>query len=177
MRSSFVPFVACAALLAHAGCGDDGGQPIDAATTDAPATDAPATDAPAIDAAVDARLLDAPTDAAPVVMLNGCTAAGAIDRTAAGASRTVTFPGFAYTPPCIKIRAGQTVTWSGNFGFHPLRAGAIVNNSPTGQPGNPIPTTSAGMTASATFAAAGDFGYYCASHFGGGMVGAIYVVP
>jgi len=171
--SSVISAVACAAFLAHGGCGDDGGQPIDAAS----AIDGRVIDAATADAATDARPVDAPTDAPPVPMLNGCTAAAAADRTAAGASRTISFPGFAYGPPCMKIRVGQTVTWSGDLGFHPLRPGAIVNNLPMAQPGNPIPPTSAGATVSATFAAAGDVGYYCANHFPGGMFGAIYVVP
>ena len=168
--------LAALALVAVTGCGDDGGPTIDAAPSavDAAAVDAAAIDAQPVDARVDAIVA---IDAAPPAALNGCTAAAAIDRTAVGASRNITFPGFAYAPPCMKIRVGQAVTWSGDLGFHPLRAGAIVGGVATAQPGNPVPSISTGNTATATFGAAGDYGYYCANHFAGGMVGAIFVVP
>lgn len=168
--------------LVLAACGDDEEHPptpIDGPVVDAPAIDGPSPDAPpdaATDAAVDARI-DAPIDAGMSAMVNGCTAATAVDRTAFAANRTITFPGFAYTPPCMTIKVGQTVTWSGDLGFHPLRAGLVVAGVPTNQPGNPVPSTSAGASASATFAAVGEYGYYCLNHVGGGMMGAIYVVP
>lgn len=152
------------ALVATACGGDDGdGGAIDAASLDGDPLDGNG----GIDAAIDGP-------AAP--MLNGCTEMAAMDRTDPGAQRSVTFAGFAYTPRCLKVKVGQTVTWNGDLSFHPLRAGAIVDNQPMAQPGNPIPSTSAGNTVSVTFNAAGDFGYYCAVHQPG-MAGAIYVVP
>jgi plastocyanin len=132
-----------------AGCGDDGGAAIDAA---------------GVDAAVDAS---GPTP------LNGCTAAGASDRTAAGASRLIMFVGEDYVPHCMKIKVGQSVTWSGDFGFHPLRPGTLAAE----QPGNPIPATSSGSSLTVMFPDAGDFGFYCNVHGPSGMVGAIFVVP
>jgi len=174
-------FAALVALAALAGlvpaCGDDGSPAIDAAGgLDAP-TDSAAADAAIDGNQVDASPVDAAIDAAPPAMINGCTLAAAADRTAVNAARTVTFPGFAYTPRCIKIRVGQTVTWSGDLAFHPLRPGLIVGGVPMAQAGNPVPSVSAGASTTATFAAAGDYGYYCANHFGSGMVGAVYVVP
>lgn len=161
----------CLALLAACG-GDDGGGGIDADLRDfdAPNADAANPDGPS---PVDAMLPDGPAPA----MINDCTEAAALDRTELADQREVNFPGFAYAPKCMKIKVGQTVTWSGDLAFHPLRAGTIVNNVRTPQAGNPIPSTSSGNTVSVTFAAAGAWGYYCNAHWASGMKGAIYVVP
>ncbi|HVV87946.1 MAG TPA: plastocyanin/azurin family copper-binding protein [Kofleriaceae bacterium] len=177
-RSSLVVSIVVS-LVALGGCGgDDGGKAIDAAVVDAPVADA-APDA----SAIDARPTDAATDASgidqppPPPVLNGCVADTAVDLTADDANRTIQFASFLYAPPCVMIRAGQTVTWTGDFSEHPLTPGAIVEGTPTDQPGNPIPPTDTGTSASVTFPATGDYGYYCAHHFGTGMMGAVYVVP
>ena len=166
MRSSLLALVA----IGLSACGGDDGSPIDADVDH----DAPSFDA-AVDAATDARQIDAPVDAPAPPSDNNCTLATAVDRTAANANRTIAFANFAYNPPCMKIAAGQTVTWSGDFSFHPLRAGLIVDGMPTGQAGNPIPPTSNGVSVSATFPAAGTFGFYCNFHWPNGMKGAVYV--
>lgn len=107
-------------------------------------------------------------------MLNGCDPATATDLTNQ-ANVTITFPGFAYSPPCIKVTAGTTVTFSGAFNFHPLRGGAAVGGVGTPDPNSPIKATDAGTSAAFTFPAAGSFGYYCNVHVSGGMMGAIFV--
>lgn len=169
--------LALAFALGLAGCGADSSPPDATVADDGAIDDGPTIDGPTIDARpIDARPIDAMADAAAAPPLNGCTLATAMDRTAVGASRTISFPGTSYSPKCIKIKLGQTVTWSGAFGSHPLRAGAIENNTPTAQPGNPIPSVDVGNSRSVTFNAVGEFGYYCDFHWPGGMTGAIYVV-
>src|SRR4051812_45075648 len=109
--------------LAACPSGDDD-TPIDGAVDhDAAITDAAAPDGPG---PIDAMTIDAPLDAPPVPMLNNCTAGTAVNRSAPNASRAITFAGTAYATPCMRVLVGQTVTWSGDFSFHPLRAGAIV---------------------------------------------------
>src|SRR5262245_57042802 len=69
--------------------------------------------------------LDARFHAGPAP-LNGCRPQQAVDASAQGANRTITFDDSdTYTPKCLRIAAGQSVTWSGSFGDHPLRAGIV----------------------------------------------------
>jgi len=107
---------------------------------------------------------------------NGCTLATATDLTGM-ANPTVTFTFPAYTPPCAKIHPGQSVTFSGSFGGHPLQEGAIVGGVPYPDPGPPITPTNAGTMATFAFPTAGTYPYYCLFHYGSGMKGAIFVVP
>lgn len=117
----------------------------------------------------------APDMAGPAVF-NGCNTADFVDRTAAGAIRTVTFgtAGNTYSPKCITIAAGQSVMFSGMFGSHPLRPG-VGANATAGSPNNPITVTSAGATASFTFPTAGTYPYNCQFHDAGGMNGVVKV--
>jgi plastocyanin len=124
---------------------------------------------------------DAPVDTGPsFIALNGCTYATATDLTAAS-TPTITFPGTSdmYTPPCIRIHAGQTVTFSADsgstFASHPLRPGDA--STMTTQPGTPITDTDTGTTVTFTFPDAGTWGYYCLFHATSGMAGAVYVDP
>lgn len=91
---------------------------------------------------------------------------------------TVTFGAAAdisYTPKCLKVPTGAQVTFTGDFGAHPL--------SPSAQrgtlTGNPIAPTSAGTTATFTFPTAGYYAYFCTVHGSSdgsaGMVGVIWV--
>lgn len=156
-----------AALLAMVGCGGD----------DAPVDAAVLGDGAAIDGALDGALIDAPSiDAPPSATVNGCTLSTATDRTGVGAT-TITFTSNSYTPRCIKVSAATAVTFSGSFGAHPLAAGTIAGGSPTPDPQSPIQSTTSGSTATFAFPTAGTFPYYCTFHFGGGMSGAIFVVP
>jgi hypothetical protein len=89
-------------------------------------------------------------DAAPAGPVNGCKTFD--DRTGAGASRTIAwmFP-LAAADRCIAIKAGQSVTWSGDFTMY--RVGASGGDSP-----NPI----AGFDPTAptvAFPKAGTFGF------------------
>jgi plastocyanin len=151
------------------GTGNDGG-----ATTDAgrPKKDAAGNDAAGNDASPDAGPVDAgppPYDGGP---LNSCNAGSYQDRTNGGqVQRTITFPvggtgSFAYSIPCMHIKAGQTVQFDGNFANHPLDA--FGGNVPT-----PFTLTSTGVTQQFTFPNAGTYGFHCQVH--PSMIGAIEV--
>ena len=118
-----------------------------------------------------------PVDAPGVTVVNGCTAASAMNLTADSANRTIAFPGLAYTPKCARIRAGQNVTFAGAFGVHPLRAGTVVGTTRNPQSGSPIANTDTGTEKTVTFPTAGTYPYYCNFHFDRGMFGVIYVDP
>lgn len=118
--------------------------------------------------------------------LNGCESSQFVDRTAAGAARTVGYGGaagsatFTYSPKCITIAAGQSVTFSGgassSFGMHPLAPG-VVDSPTAGTAGNPIPRVTDGTMrdVTVTFPAAGTFPYICEAHAAAGMVGVVRV--
>jgi plastocyanin len=178
-------------------------QPLDGSVKDSSSngdTSAPTIDAETRDGADDAG--DATSDSEPIAdaggdviamhdagadtasgSLNGCSDGDFIDYSNAAASRVVKFPYgdpflpdsaiINYAPPCMHIKAGEHVTWVGDFASSPL----VAND---GNPLNPIPTTpvdDAGADGSftATFTIPGRYGYLCASH--GQMRGAIEVVP
>lgn len=67
--------------------------------------------------------------------------------------------GLAYSPKCLKIKAGQKVMWMGDFSFHPLSPAAC---NPSG--GDTIPATSSGTSTTVTFTKTGTYGYYCQVH-------------
>lgn len=108
----------------------------------------------------------------------GCTAA--TDYTTTGT--TIMFGGSSamYTPKCLKVAVGASVTFMGagsqTFADHPL------NPSSTRTPaaGNPITTTmTSDPSKSFTFPKAGFYGYYCGYHdpgdTGNYMSGVIWV--
>ncbi len=97
--------------------------------------------------------------------LNGCTDSSYTDATASGA--TITWD-FTVSPKCVKIKAGQSVTWNGDLAVHPL-------NPFGGDQGSPVPSQATGNTAKGTFPTAGLFGFHCANH--PSMLGAVKVVP
>lgn len=148
-----------AAVAGLAACGgDDGG----------------AIDAPLADAAIDGAAIDgANADASPFV--NNCTPALAVDRRDGAADRTVTFVGLVYTPGCIRIAAGQAVTFRGDFLAHPMVGGILAGGGGTPDPGSPITATSTGGEATFTFPAAGIYPYYCVTHAADLMGGVVYV--
>lgn len=104
--------------------------------------------------------------AAPI---NGCTTF--TDDTASGG--TVTGPTGAtpaqYTPNCVHVKVGGTVTFNSDFANHPL--GAFGGDTP-----NPITNTATGTTVAITFPAAGTFGFQCQAH-PSIMFGAVQVTP
>ncbi|MER2566703.1 MAG: hypothetical protein ABTQ32_38625 [Myxococcaceae bacterium] len=91
-------------------------------------------------------------------------------------SKVVRFPSGndRYTPACVRVRFGQSVTFQGgDFGSHPMSqaCGPVIL---------PAFEQSSGTSASITFdKALGVFGYFCTHHgsaSGSGMAGAIEVV-
>jgi hypothetical protein len=97
-------------------------------------------------------------DAAPAPVLNGCTAYA--DRTAPSASRSLPWDeSIAGLPErCIKVSVGQSITFAGDLGEHPVVAYG-------GDMPNPIP---------GPFTVPGVFGYLCTAH--SEMIGAVWVV-
>jgi plastocyanin len=88
--------------------------------------------------------------------------------------------GLAYSPKCLSIAAGQSMTFVGdttqrsNFATHPLRPGG-ANGTDPGATGNPIAAQNSGSTYTVSFPTAGTYGYFCVTHEGMGMYGAVQV--
>lgn len=82
-----------------------------------------------------------------------------------------------YDPPCLAIRVGQTVTFTGNFSAHPLAPGVAPRRGGTGATPSPIEMRSEGTVYRVQFPSFGDYPYYCVYHAGGGMYGVIRVRP
>ncbi len=78
---------------------------------------------------------------------------------------TIAFPAtptdFNYAPRCLKVSAGATVTFNGDFAMHPLAPSATRGAPSTS---NPIVNMSSGTTASFTFPTAGFYAYLCNFH-------------
>jgi plastocyanin len=129
---------------------------------------------------------DVPMDTGPnLVPVNNCDPATATDLTAA-ASPSITFPGMgtspAYTPPCIKISAGQSVVFTpdsgDSFDNHPLIGGTVMGSTATPDSSSPIGMNLTGMTGyTVMFATPGSYGFYSSTDFMMGAEGAVYVVP
>jgi plastocyanin len=66
--------------------------------------------------------------------------------------------GLAYSPPDVRIPVGQTVTWTGDFGAHPLRSAA------SGEPYTHNGTPGVSGSFDHTFSVSGVYRYYCAMH-------------
>jgi plastocyanin len=101
-------------------------------------------------------------------LLNGCSLATADDQTAAA---EVDIDWVLSTQECIRISAGSTVNWNGNFVSHPLVGGDVADGE---APGLITDSDQSGATASVTFAAAGEYPFFCTIHLTS-MQGVIYV--
>ena len=109
---------------------------------------------------------DAGTDAAVV---NGCTAYTDMTTGTAVINGPTTAAAAQYSPNCIHVKVGQSVTWNSDFADHPLVA--FGGDSP-----NPIQSTATGTTVTFAFPNAGTFGYHCGIHTTL-MFGAVEVTP
>ncbi len=106
-----------------------------------------------------------------------------LDRTGGSSSRVVGFGGsngsgvFTYSPRCITIAAGQSVAFTGDFSAHPLSPGSGPTATDAGTGRNPIPRQDNNTVSMVTvvFPSAGDYPYFCVSHYPAGMVGVIRV--
>jgi len=108
-------------------------------------------------------------------LVNGCDPTALEDHTK-DATVEIKFgnPDFKYSPPCIKIKSGTMVKFTGSFLSHPLSGGEIVNNAPMPDAKSPIkPTMDASPSATFAISPAGSYPYYCTDHFAGGMKGLI----
>lgn len=154
-----------------------------AASACAPAN--PQADA-AIEAAADASVApdasssqDAAMEAAVTFpTLNDCQETDYADLTAPTATRTVMSMGStSYTPRCLTITQGQTVTFAMDFSVHPLASGIAHGSSAGATTPNPIAAQTTGSTYTATFDSAGFFPFKCTVHQHVGMAGVVRVVP
>jgi len=78
-----------------------------------------------------------------------------------------------YDPPCIKIKAGQQVSWSGIFATHPLRPAPC--NTTTGDQIPSISAPATRTTQSLKMTTPGTYGFTCMVHGTAGMNGVIVV--
>lgn len=89
---------------------------------------------------------------------------------------TVSFgvSGNRYTPNCLKVTPGTSVTFQGDFAGHPLAPGSDPVNA-----NNPIQIVNTGATTTVAFPTAGTYSYFCQFHGaagGTGMAGVVWVV-
>jgi plastocyanin len=112
------------------------------------------------------------------VQINGCDATNTVVMTGVP-SVTVDFGGMtgtAYSPACLRVSMGTVVTFNGNFSFHPLQGGEVINMVGTPASSGPFATlTSNGMSANFTMSSTGTFPYYCTMHVASGMMGTVFV--
>ena len=110
--------------------------------------------------------------------LSCALALGMITASSALADAAITFVCCSYSPTSVTITAGESVSWSGAFTFHPLRQ-VDGPNSDTPVPGGFANST--GTFYTVQFNTAGTYYYQCANHglaqFGGTMRGQIVVLP
>ena len=100
-----------------------------------------------------------------------CAAAG--DYTTASTVRFGGALGSVYAPRCVTVRVGETVTWEGDLGGHPL------SPSTRGTAASPIARVASGTSAVVTFPRAGFYPYFCEFHgtdAGLGMAGVVQVI-
>ena len=148
----------------------------EAATSDASAVDARDGGAPPEDVVSATDVSLDPSD--DTTNFNDCTPFdfASNDHTAPGDPRVITFPvdpaPAQYQPRCMKIRATQTITWKGDFRYHPL--GPAGGDVPTPITADPSP---GGSERAIAFPNAGFFGFECVTHEAPLMYGAILVVP
>ncbi len=89
---------------------------------------------------------------------------------------TITWEGaHLYTPACLKVKVGTSVTFSGLFSTHPLEPSAMRGTLT----GNPIKKTREDGDRTFTFSTPGFFAYWCTYHgsdtTGANMTGVIWV--
>lgn len=121
--------------------------------------------------------VDAPMAGPP---LHDCQEADFVDRTTgADDTRMVMVPTGTteFDPPCMTIRAGQSVMFMWDFSAHPLGVGVAPGHPGTSTTPTPIEPQTTGMLYTVAFPDAGDYAYYCTTHFHSGMLGVVRVVP
>jgi plastocyanin len=97
---------------------------------------------------------------------------------AAQVNAVVSFGFSFYSPQVVTITVGESVTWNGNFGPHPLfQVDAMTSDVAVA--GGFSNTNSLVSSYVHTFTTAGTYYYHCRNHgsFGGGMRGTVVVLP
>jgi plastocyanin len=111
--------------------------------------------------------------------VNGCSFSTATDWFDADATtREIDFTCCQFTPPCVKIEAGDTVKFVGTFSIHPLRAGTVHVAGMTIDPDpvTGIVATSSGSSVTLPFPEAGEDPFYCNNHkFSNNMFGTVFI--
>ena len=85
-----------------------------------------------------------------------------------GMTTIMTTADFKYSPACLKVSSGTTVTIQAST-THPL------SGLSTGTANNPIPTGGSTTDQAVTFSAAGFYPFRCDMHFSIGMIGVVWV--
>ncbi len=97
-----------------------------------------------------------------------CTLSSAVSATSVSASDAN--GNYIFTPSCIKVSSGQTVTWT--------NTGAMIHTA-TSDSGAPVTfdsgNLSPGQTFAVTFTTPGTIGYHCIYHVSLGMKGTVIV--
>jgi plastocyanin len=187
----YLAFMGTCALAAS--CGGSEGTPANPAVDGAVALDAPVdartiTDTGALDRVkvVDVSHAhdageepDAPSRGDVVTATHECSDDRFVDRReGADATREIrALPEALYDPPCMIVRAGQSVNFTGNLRSHPLAPGVAPGMSGMGTTPTPILERSEGTSYVVQFTAPGDYPFYCVYHAGGGMYGVVRVTP
>ncbi|MEP7119300.1 MAG: plastocyanin/azurin family copper-binding protein [Byssovorax sp.] len=117
------------------------------------------------------------TGGAGPTLVNGCDPAALEDHTK-DATVEIKFGGatigIAYAPPCIKVKSGTMVTFTGDTSVHPLAGGeVIVGKAATADPNSPIKATTGVATVTFAISPAGSYPYFCTEHYSAGMKGLI----
>ena len=113
----------------------------------------------------------------PIETTQGCVGKYTDLSTVADADRKIEGLGVAWTPACVEITAGQSLTWAVDYTTHPLRKG-VKGDENAGSPNNPIPDTDSGSPVTVAFPTPGFYPFYCNYHAtpdGKGMVGLVHV--
>lgn len=109
------------------------------------------------------------------MLINGCDKATAVDMTASAMVKVAVGPNLmtVYSPACIRIKKGMSVTFEGNFAAHPT-VGGTVGAPPMPDLSSPIKQTMSGTSATFTFDLVGTYPYYCEYH-APTMAGVVFV--
>jgi plastocyanin len=170
MRIHHLAFiVSCALGCTVSGCGSSNGSGVGGGTTTTTTTSAATGGGSTPDAGI------TPTNAA------GCTAATAQDMTGeTNVAVTFTTATLRYHPACIRISAGSSVTWTGDFTANPLQGGTVSKDG-TLNPDATSPivehkTTGGGITSfTVQFPNTGRFPYFSELNGAVGMTGVVIV--